>query len=167
MISGIYKITNILSNKIYIGSGIDINNRWAVHRYQLKNNKHVNIHLQNSYNAYGLDSFKFEIIEICEKEKFEEREQYWMDIYNSYDKNLGYNICNVARTTLGYKHSNEIKLKISASTKERYKNKDHQSRNKEKWPHKDGWKCQCNECWGKKREYYKLYDSIKGNRHYV
>ena len=60
--SGIYKINNIITNKIYIGSAVDISNRWAVHKYQLRNKLHASKHLQNSWNLYGEDSFKFEIL---------------------------------------------------------------------------------------------------------
>ena len=61
--SGIYKITNLINKKYYIGSSLDIKRRWKEHRRNLIKNKHNNIHLQKSWNKYGENSFLFEIIE--------------------------------------------------------------------------------------------------------
>lgn len=62
MKSGIYKITNSINNKFYIGSSKNIERRFYIHKSKLKNNDHANIILQRSYNKYG-DVFKYEIIE--------------------------------------------------------------------------------------------------------
>jgi group I intron endonuclease len=59
---GIYKITNIVTNKLYVGSSIDIKRRKYEHIRLLKNNKHNNIHLQNAYNKYGILNLKWEIL---------------------------------------------------------------------------------------------------------
>lgn len=62
MISGIYKITNKVNGKFYIGSSNNIRKRWRHHKSNLKNGSHINIHLQRSYNKYGEESFSYEII---------------------------------------------------------------------------------------------------------
>ena len=54
---GIYKITNKINNKIYIGSSYSISKRISEHKYQLRRNSHPNIHLQSSWNKYGEDNF--------------------------------------------------------------------------------------------------------------
>ena len=117
---GIYKITNLANNKVYIGQSTDVNKRIKEgHIYKLKKNKHNNKHLQMSWNKYCEDNFKFEIIEECDTPSLNEREQYWMDYYKSYDKNYGYNIIPNANSNLGWSHSEESKKKISiATTKE-------------------------------------------------
>jgi len=46
MITGIYKIRNKQNNKVYIGSAVDIKKRWRDHKWNLKENKHHNPHLQ-------------------------------------------------------------------------------------------------------------------------
>ena len=69
-ISGIYEITNLINNKIYIGSSINIKKRWKDHILLLKNQKHINVHLLNAWNKYGEENFSFSIIEeIYPKEK--------------------------------------------------------------------------------------------------
>lgn len=89
-ISGIYSITNKINGKRYIGLSINIYKRWADHRGYLRQNSHVNPHLQNAWNKYGEKNFKFEILERCHEHLLEERELYWIDKYDSCKK--GYNI---------------------------------------------------------------------------
>jgi group I intron endonuclease len=117
---GIYKITNIVTEKIYIGSSINIYRRFREHVLKLQINIHPNKHLQNSYFKYGIECFKFETIEYCEKEKLIEREQFYIDLYDSC-KN-GYNICPIAGSNLGIKlgkQSEEHIRKLSMSRKGR------------------------------------------------
>ena len=60
---GVYKITNIINSKVYIGSSSrNIKERWNKHRSHLKLNQHSSKYLQMDYNKYGLKAFKFEII---------------------------------------------------------------------------------------------------------
>jgi len=64
MTIGIYKITNIKNNKIYIGSSKNTEIRFKEHLYLLENNSHHSTKLQNSYNkTKNKLVFKFEIIE--------------------------------------------------------------------------------------------------------
>ena len=83
MKTGVYKITNQANDKMYVGSAIDLMNRWYKHKSQLNKNKHHSIKLQRAWNKYGVDNFKFEIIEECDKEKLIEIEQYYIDLYDS------------------------------------------------------------------------------------
>lgn len=108
--SGVYKITNLVNNKIYIGSSCKLKNRKREHFYGLKSNKHGNPRLQNSYNKYGEDNFSFEIIETCDLDSLLIREQYYIDILDPF-----FNICKVAGSTLGVRPSEESKAKLRAS----------------------------------------------------
>jgi group I intron endonuclease len=119
--SGIYKITNIVNNKIYIGSAYNISNRFSVHVYTLNNNKHKNKHLQFAWNKYGKINFKFEIIELVHKEQLLLREQYWIDLYKPYQKNIGYNMAKKAGNTAGIKASEQTRRKQSEAAKKRPK----------------------------------------------
>lgn len=79
--SGIYKITNKNNGRYYIGSSVNINNRWNEHKRTLKQNKHDNDFLQKSWNKHGEESFLFEIIEyVLDLDKLLEREQYYLDL---------------------------------------------------------------------------------------
>lgn len=79
--SGIYTIVNVIKGKGYIGSSINVYKRWSYHIYHLKNNKHNNTILQNSWNKYGKDAFEFHLIEeVQDVSKLPQREQVWLDV---------------------------------------------------------------------------------------
>lgn len=59
---GIYKITNKINNKVYVGESLNIIKRWSEHINELKNNNHCNYKLQTDWNKYGENNFKFEVI---------------------------------------------------------------------------------------------------------
>lgn len=84
-ISGIYKITNLKYDMSYIGQSIDIYERWRIHK-----NCKANDPLHTDIQTLGLNYFKFEIIEKCEKENLSIRELYWINYYDTY--NNGYNL---------------------------------------------------------------------------
>jgi len=115
--SGVYAIINKVNNKLYVGSASCFYNRLHAHYSELINNKHANSYLQNSWNEYGEESFYFEIIEFVDiienKDLLIEREQYWLDYYQSYIRDKGYNLQPCSKNALGYKHSEETKKKLS------------------------------------------------------
>ena len=119
---GIYKITNLINNKIYIGSAFNLSNRISVHKYTLKNKKHKNKHLQAAYDKYGEENFLFEAIEVVEDVSILlDREQYYLDLLNPTDRNIGYNIAKKAGNTAGITPSLETRKKQSISAKKRPK----------------------------------------------
>lgn len=100
--SGIYKITNIVNGKFYIGSSINIKKRWTVHINHLRKNKHCNRFLQASFLKHGEENFKFDIIEfIQERNSIVDREQHYTDLYKSYINGIGYNIATIAGSPAG------------------------------------------------------------------
>lgn len=62
MTSGIYQIKNTISGGAYIGRSVDVADRLSHHRNELKRGVHVNRRLQNAWNKYGSEAFKFELI---------------------------------------------------------------------------------------------------------
>ena len=83
---GIYKITNLINNKVYIGkSEVSIEQRWEA---ELKYG--LNEHFNRSVKKYGIENFKFEII-IETEENINELEKKFIKEYKSYDPNFGYN----------------------------------------------------------------------------
>lgn len=91
MISGIYKIENLINHHKYIGLSKDISNRWRGHKsnYNNPNNKDYNMVIYQAMRKYGIENFSFELLEECAEEKLNEREQYWINYYDSYYN--GYN----------------------------------------------------------------------------
>ena len=81
-IIGVYKISNLVSDRYYIGYSKNINKRFCVHRSKLKNSCHDNIFLQRAYNLDGEDKFIYEIIHKCntDKEAKEIELQYLTDL---------------------------------------------------------------------------------------
>lgn len=76
--SGIYKITNIVNNKSYIGSAVNVSHRLTTHKYKLRHNTQPNQHLLSAYNKYGFENFKFQVLEYVENKEFLlVREQLW------------------------------------------------------------------------------------------
>jgi group I intron endonuclease len=112
-ICGIYKITNSVNNKIYIGSSTNIYYRLRRHKSDLLNQQHKNPYLQNAYNKYGKTCFKVDIIETCSIDQIFVREQYYID-----NLNPDYNI---RRDVIANKISDETRKKISATMKEKSK----------------------------------------------
>lgn len=99
---GIYKITNTLNNKCYIGQSVDIERRWRHHK-ETMNNPHIeayNKELYKDMRSFGLDNFLFEVLEECFLEELNDKEKYWIRYYNSYEK--GYNLTRGGNGLLKY-----------------------------------------------------------------
>ncbi len=80
---GIYKITNKLNGKTYIGQTDNIERRLAEHKQKRKQT------IDNYINVIGVENFDFEIIEECNIEELDEKEQYYINKYDT--KENGYN----------------------------------------------------------------------------
>lgn len=91
MSGGIYKIENLITGRIYIGKSKNISKRFKQHQQSLKGGYHKNKELQNDYNLYGENNFKFSILRKtdCSK-KLYYYESYYVDKFDSF--NNGYNI---------------------------------------------------------------------------
>ena len=84
-ISGVYKIICLPTGKIYIGSSVNIFDRWTIHKSGLRNNKHYNPHLQKAWNKYKENNFNFEIIEKVDNNFLTEKENFWIDSFKNLD----------------------------------------------------------------------------------
>ena len=86
----IYKITNKVNNKIYIGQTVQsINHRWRQHVSEAYGESKC-AHLHAAIRKYGEDNFTVEKIEECSQNQLNEKEEYWINYYNSYRE--GYNL---------------------------------------------------------------------------
>lgn len=109
---GIYKITNDINKKVYIGSSLKLNDREYKHFWLLRNNKHDNSFLQNSYNKYGESNFDFQLVKLCDPSELVELENYYIDLFKSNTSEFGFNLCKVnefRRNT----YNDEVKKKLS------------------------------------------------------
>ena len=94
---GIYKITNKINNKSYIGKSKHIELRWRQHTTESfnPNSDAYNTLFYRAIRKYGLDAFEFTIIEECKENELNEREKYWIQYYNTFILNpnsCGYNM---------------------------------------------------------------------------
>lgn len=101
---GIYKITNIVNNKCYIGSSRNLPKRIYEHKRQLRKDNHHSYKLQKSWNKYGEENFTFEIICECDVNQLIVLEQKYFD-----EISPELVILKVAGSFEGYKHTEETK----------------------------------------------------------
>ena len=105
---GIYKITNTINNKVYIGQSVHIEKRWYDEKRRAFDETAMEYDYPRSraFRKYGLDHFLFEIVEECTIDQLNEREQYYINLYNSVVPH-GYNI------TIGGSNAVGVKLDLS------------------------------------------------------
>lgn len=111
IISGIYKITNIVTGDFYIGSSKNIKRRWKDHRKITTRNKYNSYPLYKDMILYGLGNFKFEILEECENSLLKKLEyEYFLKLKPKYNisKPFSYKRENIKRISGIYKILNNI-----------------------------------------------------------
>jgi group I intron endonuclease len=106
--SGIYLIRNTINDKVYVGQSKNVLTRISQH----KNLCH-SVHLRNAIKKYGWDKFEVSILEYVDNlSQLTEREQYWLNTLDACNPEVGYNICPVAKSSAGTKHSDETIAKM-------------------------------------------------------
>jgi len=92
---GIYMIENLINNKKYIGQSKQIRKRWISHtnRYNLPTDVSYSSQLYTAMRKYGFENFKFSVVEECEENELDEREAYYIKVFdtfkNGYNGNIG------------------------------------------------------------------------------
>ena len=136
--SGIYCIENVINNKKYIGKSNNVRNRIRDHICQLTKNKNDCTYLQNAWNKNGEDNFIFYIVEECQKDVLNEREIFFINYFQSNNKEYGYNLTKGGDGTSGYKFSEEQLSKKSGKNHPLFgKNQSIETRQKMKDNHAD------------------------------
>ena len=111
--TGVYKITNKINGKFYIGLSNNIKRRWGEHKTPKNINKTTNI--AKAFRKYGIENFEFEVIEICEVDKLAEREMYHIEkLKPEYNMNEG-GVGNI-----GVELSDELKLHLKNCAKKQW-----------------------------------------------
>jgi group I intron endonuclease len=117
----IYKITNIANDKVYIGQTKNkIKHRFSVH---LKNKEYGTTIIARAIRKYGKDNFVLEVVSIAySKDELDEKEKYFIGVYESADSEYGYNIQKGGQKHGGFPHKEKDKfnLRTTALTKKGY-----------------------------------------------
>jgi group I intron endonuclease len=126
MARGIYKIINVINNKFYVGSAVDLKRRKTRHFCELRNNKHNNRYLQASWNKHGEQAFVFVIVEELGPESdLLAAENVWLKehVGKKYCYNIGVDatapmlgVFGELSPTWGYKHTDKTKAIIAAAS---------------------------------------------------
>lgn len=119
----IYKATNLINGKVYIGQTVNtLKYRSEQHRREAKidNRKHPYFH--NAIRKYGFENFEFECIDEADSiDELNEKEAYWIGLYHSTDKDIGYNLDSGGRNCT---KSDRTKRLIGDTTLEKWKNEE-------------------------------------------
>jgi group I intron endonuclease len=112
---GIYKIVNMATGTCYVGQSQRMKKRVHEHFRLLRLNKHPNPKLQNSYNKYGADKFKWEIEVYCEDTaELDKLENAFLTGAAKFVEPVFFNIAHQAKAPMrGKCHNEEIRKKIS------------------------------------------------------
>lgn len=113
-VCGIYKVTNKVNGKFYIGQSVDIKRRWSEHRIL---NRDETLSLKRALRKYGVENFIFSVIEECLDYMLNEREEHYI-------KNLkpAYNRCKGGTGAKGHYVSDDLKEKLSVKGKQQWIN---------------------------------------------
>jgi len=115
----LYKITNKVNSKVYIGQTINPNQRWNNHKYDAKNNPKYYLH--KAINKYGVHNFDFDIILTCKTiEDSDYLEKILISQYKSTTRDFGYNLKKGGNCS---EHHDETKKLLSEQKTAFYKNR--------------------------------------------
>lgn len=117
----VYKITNLINEKIYIGKTFDIQKRWNKHLETVKYKGNGYQYLHKSIEKYGVENFLIESLEVNLNEELAfEREKFWIKELNSNNPNIGMNLTIGGEGVTGHKWSEEQHSKLSGSNHYNY-----------------------------------------------
>lgn len=121
----VYKTTNLVNGKIYVGQ----------HRCPTFDTNYYGsgANILKAIDKYGIDSFKCELIEECSNDQeLNEKEIFYIALYDSTDRNKGYNLTAGGQGTVNYRHTIDAKLNISKHNAKYWKGKQLSTETKQK-----------------------------------
>lgn len=128
----LYKITNQLDGKFYIGQTIDTKGRWSAHKSNAKKPDKTGQYIHYAMAKYGTQNFIYEVIASCKtQEDADEIESLLIAQYDSRNKEFGYNL----KTGVSYGgHSEETKQKQREATLQQIVTKGHPAQGTKRTP---------------------------------
>lgn len=138
MARGIYKIINIVNNKFYVGSAVDLKRRKTRHFSELRTGKHNNRHLQAAWDKYGEQAFVFVVVEeLAIEADLLAAENVWLKehVGKEHCYNIGVDatapmlgIGGKESPTWGYKHTPENLVRIGVASKARVQSEEEKAK---------------------------------------
>jgi group I intron endonuclease len=138
MARGIYKIINVVNNKFYVGSAVDLKRRKTRHFSELRNGKHNNKHLQAAWLKYGEQAFVFVVVEaLPDDADLLAAENVWLKehVGKDYCYNIGVDataphlgMSGPLSPTWGRKHTEDVKLRIGVASKARVQSEEEKTK---------------------------------------
>jgi group I intron endonuclease len=138
MARGIYKIINIVNNKFYVGSAVDLKRRKARHFSELRNGRHNNRHLQAAWIKYGEAAFIFVVVEELPLDTdLLATENVWLKehVGKDYCYNIGVDatapmlgVGGEASPTWGYRHTKASLQRIGIASKARVQSEEEKAK---------------------------------------
>jgi len=116
-LAGIYLIRNTLNNKVYVGSSVCMKRRFNEHLRSLVKGKHHSVLLQRFVNKHGINCLVFDCLQVCDTDQLIAWEQCFIESFEAYKSESGYNTCRKANSQLGTKRTPEQKARIGAARK--------------------------------------------------
>lgn len=115
----VYKLTNHVNGKIYIGGTVDYSTRLYYHVWYAK---HVTLKrprqpVNDAILEYGWDSFKAEVLETCSRDSLIEREALYIATLRATDPDIGYNVLHRGFNRKGVRHRTEVIAQITETQK--------------------------------------------------
>lgn len=110
---GIYIYRNRINGKVYVGKSNDLYKRHQDHMRYLMAGTDPCIKLNRAWQKYGADNFEYEVVCYCAEDELNEKEKYYVSLYNSL--NDGYNCTAGGDGITGYRHTEEAKRRIAAA----------------------------------------------------
>lgn len=115
---GIYRISQIGTDRVYVGQSVDLVQRRGDHFKTLRKGKHASRYLQNAFKKYGEDAFVFEILEEgfdpIDKTTLTAAEQKWMD-----ELKPCFNVAPAAASQAGLVYDEKVRAKMAAAIRKR------------------------------------------------
>lgn len=127
---GVYKITNKINGKMYIGASINISDRKTQHFKPYRVNKYKDsLPLYQAIDKFGRENFSFEIIEETTVDKLDEREEHYIKEFNSVKE--GYNVVATAHNMNDEEHKKVHGKFFSEWNKKQWQNEEYRKERSE------------------------------------